>query len=145
MAWDTCLAPSTTTTTAAAAAAATCLYNCSIIPADGLVMQGAKASTDMVLPQSAQNIMLPVGEWLTLCKQNFIKFSLGTGNESKSHAKSIWKYICFFYHFQHWDGNRKGRIPSSWQSSKLAGSPKSEASEIMLWTSETILALVRSD
>ena len=31
------------------------------------------------------------------------------------------------------------------QSSKLAGSPKSEASEIMLWTSETILALVRSD
>ena len=31
------------------------------------------------------------------------------------------------------------------QSSKLAGSPKSEASEIMLRTSETILALVRSD
>ena len=31
------------------------------------------------------------------------------------------------------------------QSSKLAGSPKSEASEIMLQTSETILALVRSD
>ena len=31
------------------------------------------------------------------------------------------------------------------QSSKLAGSPKSEASEIMVQTSETILALVRSD
>ena len=31
------------------------------------------------------------------------------------------------------------------QSSKLAGSPKSEASEIMFRTSETILALVRSD
>ena len=31
------------------------------------------------------------------------------------------------------------------QSSKLTGSPKSEASEIMLRTSETILALVRSD
>ena len=31
------------------------------------------------------------------------------------------------------------------QSSKLAGSPKPEASEIMLRTSETILALVRSD
>ena len=31
------------------------------------------------------------------------------------------------------------------QSSKLAGSPKSEASEIMLRTSETILALVRLD
>ena len=31
------------------------------------------------------------------------------------------------------------------QSSKLAGSPKSEASEIMLQTSETILALVQSD
>ena len=31
------------------------------------------------------------------------------------------------------------------QSSKLAGSPKSEASEIMLRTSETILALVRSE
>ena len=31
------------------------------------------------------------------------------------------------------------------QSSKLAGSPMSEESEIMLRTSETILALVRSD
>ena len=31
------------------------------------------------------------------------------------------------------------------QSSKLAGSPKSEASEIMLRTSETIFALVRLD
>ena len=31
------------------------------------------------------------------------------------------------------------------QSSKLAGCPKSEASEIMLRTSITILALVRSD
>ena len=33
----------------------------------------------------------------------------------------------------------------SFQSLKLSGSPKSEASEIMLQTSETILALVRSD
>ena len=33
----------------------------------------------------------------------------------------------------------------SFQSLKLAGSPKSEASEIMLRTSETILALVQSD
>ena len=31
------------------------------------------------------------------------------------------------------------------KSSKLAGSLKSEASEIMFWTSETILVLVRSD
>ena len=31
------------------------------------------------------------------------------------------------------------------QSSKFAGSPKSEVSEIMFRTSETILVLVRSD
>ena len=36
-------------------------------------------------------------------------------------------------------------ISTKQQSSKLAGSPKSEACEIMLRTSETILALVQSD
>ena len=40
-------------------------------------------------------------------------------------------------------GIRQGQM--TMQSSKLAGSPKSEASEIMLRTSETILALVWSD
>ena len=45
-----------------------------------------------------------------------------------------------FYH-----GNTGYDYESHLQSSKLAGSPKSEASEIMLRTSETILALVRSD
>ena len=45
-----------------------------------------------------------------------------------------WKRIIIFFFFF-----------SQNQSSKLAGSPKSEASEIMLQTSETILALVQSD
>ena len=33
----------------------------------------------------------------------------------------------------------------SYQSSKLAGSPKTKVSEISFWTSERILVLVRSD
>ena len=55
--------------------------------------------------------------------------------ESYKHTHNVSRNLC----------EKMNQLQRNQQFSKIAGTPKSEASEIMFWTSEAILVLVRLD